>query len=584
MSKKILSVVCLLLCALIVFSACGSGSADVGNSVLYEQKAGDGIFAYDLVRSATGSDEVESMVVDMRKAIKNGLGLKVVLQRDTVEDATGKYELLIGETNRPESIECAEMIKNNRANNLRDFVIKCFDYKICIVALTDETLQKAVDLFIDTFCGSAEDWAKLGRNFEYFYAPDATGVHLINDQALGQYTIVSVDKAPYIYSYYLERLDDVYAYYNYPSLRAVDTDPVTDYEILVGDIFRPESKAVELTDGDFVIKVQGTKLIIKGSNDLATSHGVQKLLDMVDENPNGINLKDGYVYNGNIADDPDGYQYATGDEFDGTSFDPKFWSSMITGGGGDGGFGENDLSEDTAVASQFGGKVYYKGISGCFKSDGNLVITSGLMPDNPKNCWQSGISSGGKWGVRYGIIDIWSKAAKAPAGTSLWFNGFEDVGCFVEINLVETAGRDFEHVSNVHRWATSRDQNNVSTGFFHTAKGSATYPGVITPVFETPVYEEWHMYSFFWDRYGIHFAVDGETFFDFDLTKEEGQTMLHTYSHMHLCSHLGEAKYANHRRYEPDKDGTYFEGYVDYFRIYQDKDGGVSTTMRLDKK
>ncbi len=574
MNKRVLSVVCLLLAFVFVFSACATTGG--AKAVMFEQVEGDGIFAYDLVRPAAASDLVEKMITDMRKALKDTMDLTIILQRDTIADSPDKYEILVGVTNRPESQECVEILKNNRTNNLRDFIIKCTDRKICIVGLTDESLQTAVDLFIKTFCGSREDWQRLSTEFEYLYAPEATGSHIINDVQLGDFTIVTIDKPAYIYSFYVEQLDKVYAEYNYAPLRAIDTDPATEYEIIVGDTFRPESKAVQLENNDYVIKVVGNKVILKGATDLATSHAVQKFLAMLEEKPDGINLKDGFTFTGNIADSPEQMQGVLLEDFEGNSFHPKYWGSFCAQ------TEPTDGSIDRTIytTSIFGGKVYYYGMSGCRVENSQFVCTAGMI--NDVDCYQSGISTQGRFGFRYGVVDIYSKIAPGTVGTSYFTNDFETLGAMNEINIVETMGRPFTQQSNMHSWARLHDQNNVFQGFSHFSTSSTRYAEVVTPTTENYLSDEYHMWSINWTKEGVYFAFDGKTFWFFDLTKETRNTALHTYSDLHLINHLGEATYPMHQRYDPDKEGRYFEGYMDYINIYQDSTGDYSFTPRKD--
>lgn len=113
----------------------------------------DGASPYIIVRSdRTNSDDTETkLAIRISTAIKAVTGVKIDLTTD-YEDTEGefadRYEILIGETNRPESIAALEELSHENA-----YAIRVMGKKIVIVANKDAALEEAVTLFLSNYVG-----------------------------------------------------------------------------------------------------------------------------------------------------------------------------------------------------------------------------------------------------------------------------------------------------------------------------------------------------------------------------------------------------------------------------------------------
>ncbi len=100
-----------------MFSGCGNNGTDNSGSigvddgifsiedVIYIDKSGESV--YTIIRSDNGDSSTSGIVF---KAIKNNIGVNAKNTTDT-SDGADKYEILIGDTNRPETAKVKEYFK-----------------------------------------------------------------------------------------------------------------------------------------------------------------------------------------------------------------------------------------------------------------------------------------------------------------------------------------------------------------------------------------------------------------------------------------------------------------------------------------
>lgn len=113
----------------------------------------DGASPYIIVRSdRTSSGDMETqMAIKISTAIKAVTGAKVDLTTDYEEtegEFAERYEILVGETNRPESIAALEELSDENA-----YAIRVMGKKIVIVAHKDAALEEAVNHFLSNYVG-----------------------------------------------------------------------------------------------------------------------------------------------------------------------------------------------------------------------------------------------------------------------------------------------------------------------------------------------------------------------------------------------------------------------------------------------
>ncbi len=149
----LLLLLCLImLCAL---AACGPRTPDdssdepTGGLQLLNE---DGSFRYVVVRSQTANSAVKTMGVTLRKGAEDTFGVDVTLKDDWVEyslseeEVADYYEILIGDTKRPESRAALESLTEPYS-----YKIEVMGNKIVLVGSNDKATEMAVQYFLDTY-------------------------------------------------------------------------------------------------------------------------------------------------------------------------------------------------------------------------------------------------------------------------------------------------------------------------------------------------------------------------------------------------------------------------------------------------
>lgn len=175
-------------------------------------------------------------------------------------------EVLIGDTNRSESVEAMKNLRND------DFIVRYDENsgRIIIAGGSKEATAKAVEYFIKT-CFNTKDKTiivdkKLNYSHKFTYP---VGNVSINNVPLSSYKIVYPKNAD-LFTYYagvnlkqwLEKRAGV-------TLELVDdSKPETANELLVGKTNRKASlnaATTKIADGDFLLKADGTKIVMLGN-------------------------------------------------------------------------------------------------------------------------------------------------------------------------------------------------------------------------------------------------------------------------------------------------------------------------------
>ena len=218
---------------------------------------------YVVVRPELCSDTVKDAAVEIKNALAEATGGKISVKEDflygTMQPA--QYEILVGVTNREESVKAADKIKYN------DYTVTIDGDKLVICAYTDEKLLEAVEYakgLIAKLTITDED--KLTVRAEYKFDTVTIG-----GIALDDYTIVISKKASDIIKAAASALQNgiLEASGVYLPIKNENTAE-TDKEILIGDTARAASQAVDsaaLGTYGYSIKVDGSKIVIK-TNDM----------------------------------------------------------------------------------------------------------------------------------------------------------------------------------------------------------------------------------------------------------------------------------------------------------------------------
>ena len=557
----------------------------------------DGTFIYHIVRPFEGTNKnIVNAAKTVRSAIIENLGIDdVELHDDKTENESG-YEIVIGNTTREESVKTLERLKENRVNCSSDFIVKVIGKKICITAMNEEMLGIACQWFASTFCANVDSWNKLRNDYEFIYAPqigvtpeeegDVT-VNKVADSDVGTFNLVIPEQITLVAAHGAKSIQDYYNAQGYAVELYHENEKKTDCEILVGDCSRSESKDVRAEGDNYVIKVVGKKIVVKGGNDLSTRAACDRLLDEIKkaEDGNGFNWSDGYVLNGKYEESENTYKLTFNDEFNGSAVDYSKW-------------GKYPGYQFNSGASSLGGTRYlYRGptdneslkeLKGystpIYVSDGNMVFTAQRINETDFLCTQ--LSTFNNMIYRYGYIEIRSKVGESPSTVSYWINGgatgnadfIKRFGVeakregMTEIDILENFGATHEFASNVHVWWNRVDKNGNNAGNGHTSiDGNAKYTGSSKNnkkyVHNTPLALDYHIYSCYWDEDCMQFAVDGKVYLDYQY-KDNTHSSVHRLMNYFITGlNIGNPSYG--WAYRKNEHKTYYEHKIDYIRIYQ---------------
>lgn len=551
-----------------------------------------GRFTYSVVRTgATKIPVVEDAAKDVRTSIRENIGINVTIIKDNaVEDFDGNYEILVGDTNREESQIAKQALIDNRQNNANDFIVKVIGDKICIQTVDVNTITYAAEWFKKTFCTSIEAFQMLTNDYEFIYEHQYAEVstsNVINNVELGLYTVVLPVKISYLSGMYAEELVDFYNTYGFKLNKVEDIDKEETNEILIGDCNREASKSVTVEGDNYIVKVIGNKVVIKGGNELATSRGVKAFLDEAKKMAEGkaINWSDGYTLNGKYdATEKGAYTLNWHDEFESTTIDIKKW-------------GDYNNNSSTSVPSSLGGTQYQIDIFGetgykgtglkklIYQADGNLVL--GTQRVNEKDFIASRISTYWTMTYRYGLMEIRGKLAPTPAYSGYWANGGNfDIDrhsqdhtrtCMTEIDILENFSKEDSFQSNVHRWWSQVDSDGEQRGSTHNSlDGNAEYSGNSLnnkkKVYDTQRYggvlsDDYHIYSCYWDDSCMKFCFDGKVYLDYQYEDNMSVAVHCLMNYFITEAGMGSPSYGV--TYDKDEHGDYYEHKIDYVRLYQ---------------
>ncbi|MBQ8208413.1 MAG: hypothetical protein IJZ89_06755 [Clostridia bacterium] len=156
--KKYLVLVLAFVLIAALFVSCGETKNDDSNTVTL--RSIDNLAEYAVVRGENSSDEVTALTTSLRKAINEATGASVAVKTDYYNN---KYEILIGETKRQQSIDASKGLRCD------DYTIKIDGNKIVVAAGSEKALGEAIELFKAQFIDAEKKTIKVpsGKGYSY---------------------------------------------------------------------------------------------------------------------------------------------------------------------------------------------------------------------------------------------------------------------------------------------------------------------------------------------------------------------------------------------------------------------------------
>lgn len=280
-SVKLLCVILVLTFVLpLSLTSCKNDSASEEPLVICENGASQYVFVHpDKINQA-----LTNTLFDARDAIKAKTGVTMIINSDWVKQGdkvpTGTKEILIGDTNRPESKQAASELKAG------SYLIKVYGERIAIVADGDKLLIEAVNYFVDTYITSAKD--KITVPGDLVYLKTADGYMPATDNGDGTVTL-SLDTFVVVYDSaneqkYIPSVAKAFASRaskKYGALGATEDAAVNKYEILLGKCDRKQFKTTDskLLLRDFFVVYSDGKLSVSASSIYGYESAINFLID-----------------------------------------------------------------------------------------------------------------------------------------------------------------------------------------------------------------------------------------------------------------------------------------------------------------
>ena len=247
-----------------------------------------GTTEYKVIRSDNSAKAVTDISVTLRSAIEQAYGLEKMgigtdFERNVDPANRYQYEILVGLTNRDESIEAFDSIKYN------DFIIKVSGTRVAIVGGNDEKTVEAVNYFIENYLEADSllvylepakegDKLELDGNHEFIlrgeYAKD--NITLLGS-SISDFAIV----CPNSYKEYAQIMNqeigglcgNILPIHN-------DSSDAVEKEIIIASTKRGCSVAGYGYD-DYAIRVEGNKIYVEGGSNYAVGSGCRELLNLI---------------------------------------------------------------------------------------------------------------------------------------------------------------------------------------------------------------------------------------------------------------------------------------------------------------
>lgn len=227
-----------------------------------------GVTEYAIVRSSLGTSATTAISLKLKNAMAE-IAPEIQLKEDFLlgNDKPGEFEILLGETNREESLAVLDTLKYD------DYKIEVVGKKVVIAAHNDEALADAVDYFIENIISLGADGAlKLSSKQDYKYDHPYPAENLtIGGVHISEYKIVVAKMTEQVIKNNSKLLMETIREATGVELPIVkDSEEPTANEIILGNTNREESGRLygkTYGEREYAIDVTGNKITLAGAND-----------------------------------------------------------------------------------------------------------------------------------------------------------------------------------------------------------------------------------------------------------------------------------------------------------------------------
>lgn len=572
--KKLLSLILICLIFVGVLAACGNGDTSSTNNNNNGTTITDAIFStekvmfidsnnesvYRIVRP-DGNDELTNTAGTLFKKMKETLGVNIKNISDTT-DGTDTYEILVGHTNRPESQQALDFLKNKTSGRYNNFIVCTIGKKIVLNSHSLEGIKQACEYFATNFLKKDG----IGGGIAYVNEAEGTFENItINGENIGKYTIVRpLYNSSYLTQLEMEKLvDNVYAKTGYMLDIVYDSSEKTDLEIIVGNSQRENVDTIGGYEA-WTVNIVGKKVYLNGGSAHSTAMAVAEFCKILNGNITDASSKSG-DYNTTVAsyDKATTYKYVWGDDFDGDKIDSTKWWHI-----GENGWKSEGLNGKTSVRSSNPNDVYV--------SDGHFYICA----RQDDNFYYGGmLRTQITMTYKYGYVET---SMLLPHGDGFWIALWQmtaseksEITAEPEIDIVECFGNSAYYAVNTHSWPT---ESGEAFGWTHTSlDADRDYVNIKKYRLKeegVKLGDGMHTYGMLWTDKEMTFTCDGEAFLTYDTTATEQR--INTFNQaQYLIISMATGFKSGPGAITSNPDDWQFTNklMIDWLHIYQPSDG-----------
>lgn len=552
MKRKLSLCLAIILVVGILCSCVGCGKKDdtsstastpVNDSIFSVEKVNyanaEGESVYRIIRP-DGDKDVLDIAASVYKNIKSNLGLNIKNVSDT-NDGADVYEILIGNTNRPESQQAIQYLRDNGNGRYNDYIICTIGKKIVINGMTLEAIKAASEYFMANYV--KKDGVDGGIKYINLTSGEFKKV-TINGTDISKYTFIRdltnrswliQDEVGKIQKAIKEKTGFII------ELKEDKTTAESEFEIIIGNTTRPGvTPQSEYGADEYEIRISGKKVYIMGGSTHAIQVAVTEFGKILakDAITDADSKKGSYNKTISTYDSGSYYRLVWGDEFEGNTLTNDWKFNNATNPGSE------------------GPSIGIKNDETCEVKDGNLIMRGFKNPDGGyTHC--NGAESTNFMHYNMGYIEM---RARIPDGkgvySSFWLINTPATPDepLLEIDIFESLGNPGRQMATIHKWGIKDE-----TGEHVVCDKSATRHYQLT---KGSLFDEYRTVGLLWNETELVFYYDG----------------IEYYRHV-IDDHYFDDKYLNVKagfnigwegRTRPGTDLEWpLEYHIDYIRLYQ---------------
>lgn len=466
----------------------------------------DGKAVYNVVKPENASEEIKNAAATVYKNLKSA---GAVNKNVTDYEEASEYEILIGNTKRPESDTALKYLRDNSNCKYANYIICTVGKKIVIAGLSDEACVLGAEYFAENLCGKKTIDGGVLKLYET--EGDFASMTLLGVSP-AEYVIVRPHyNSSYITQMQIESLQNTLKEQygiNVPVVEDAYTDSA-EHEIIVGDAAREGVEKISDRD-EYRIIAENGKIYLNGGHSYSTAMAVSEFEKLVK-----TGSVDAVSLSGKYGDSLAGYDRANyyapvwHDDFDGNSINDGIWRLY--------GIGDRDKDgKNGKIATRSDDPTITRVSDGFFKISAE---------QDDKYYYGGMITTEYRMEYKYGYIET---SEKMPDGDGFWtclwlcrgFTGYSDKELFdPEFDINECFGDASVFSSQCHRHPTEYGESMGAT--YTCIESDHTRKSLDGRKYS----DDFHTFGALWTRESIAFTCDGEVYLDYPINKDGGDSV-----------------------------------------------------------